>query len=87
METAGSRLGQMHTTFIAQNHTGATGVIFRDQEGTSVGGGARWYEYCLATLWLEAQACVDGLKLARNLGASKVILETDYQELVNLWKM
>jgi ribonuclease HI len=35
---------------------------------------------------MEAFACRDGLKLARQHGEQRVILETDCLELVNLWK-
>ena len=35
---------------------------------------------------MEALACRDGLMLAKQHGEHKVLLETDYLELVNLWK-
>lgn len=35
---------------------------------------------------MEALACRDGLKLAKQHGEQRVVLETDCLELVNLWK-
>jgi len=35
----------------------------------------------------EALACRDGVALAADLGVQKLKIETDSQELVNLWKM
>jgi ribonuclease HI len=52
----------------------------------SSGGGARWYDHYLDALSMEAMACRDGLLMARQVGAQRVWLETDCQELVKLWR-
>lgn len=36
---------------------------------------------------MEASACRDGLILARKHGATRVVFETDCQELVRLWSL
>ena len=36
---------------------------------------------------MEALACRDGLILAKNYGATRVVLETDCQDLVRLWSL
>lgn len=51
-----------------------------------MGAQAMAYDHCLDVLTVEAMACRDGLILAERLGATRLCLETDCQELVNLWK-
>jgi ribonuclease HI len=68
-----------------QGH-GATGAVLRDGSGLFVGGRAQWYPHGLDALTLEALACRDGVALARSKGVSRLILETDSQEFVKLWK-
>lgn len=47
------------------------------QDGRPCGGSARWYEYCLNALAAEALACCNGMKLARERGVRRLVLETD----------
>lgn len=65
--------------------SGATGVVLRDGSGSFVRGGAKWYEHSLDAITMEACACRDGLRLAAQAGARKVWLETDCQQIVQLW--
>ena len=60
-------------------------MVLRDREGKYLGGRARWYDYSRDALTMEAFACRDALKLARELGVTRLSLETDCQEFVHLW--
>jgi ribonuclease HI len=72
--------------FYPDQGQGASGVALRNDSGLFVGGQARWYPHGLDALTLEALACRDGAVLARDKGVQRLILETDSQELVKLWK-
>jgi hypothetical protein len=67
--------------------SGATGAVLRDHHGCFKGGSTRWYDTCMDALTMEALACRDGVILAKKKGATRVLLETDCQELVRLWSM
>jgi hypothetical protein len=73
--------------FYADMGQGATGVVIRDSAGTFIGGRALWYRHGLNALMMEAVACRDGVILAREMNFRRVQVETDSQELVNLWEM
>ena len=62
--------------------SGATGAVLRDHHGWFKGGSARWYATCMDVLTIEALACRDGLILEKKIGTTRVLLETDCQELV-----
>lgn len=72
--------------FYDRSGSGATGAVLRDSSGTFVRGGAKWYDHSLDALTMEAIACRDGLALAIQSGARKIWLETDCQQLVQLWQ-
>jgi hypothetical protein len=59
--------------------------VLRDDAGVFVRGSAKWYDHCLA-LTMEATACRDGLTLAVQSGVRNVWLETDCQQMVQLWQ-
>jgi len=73
-------------TFYENQWQGATGAVLRDEAGGFVRGRAKWYGHCLDALSMEALACRDGLLLARQVGAQRLWLETDSQELLKLWR-
>jgi hypothetical protein len=73
--------------FYADMGQGATGVVIRDSAGTFIGGRALWYRHGLNALMMEAVAYRDGVILAREMNFRRVQVETDSQELVNLWEM
>lgn len=70
--------------FRSESGRGASGVILRDARGVFLGAQAQAYGHCMDALTAEALACRDGLILAERLGATRLCLETDCQELVNL---
>ena len=72
--------------FYLNQGQGASGIALRNDAGLFVGGQARWYSHGLDALTLEALACRDGVALARDKGVQRLILETDSQEFVKLWK-
>jgi hypothetical protein len=45
------------------------------------------YSIANDALMMEALVCKDGLQLAQQSGVSKLRLETNYLELLNLWKV
>lgn len=60
-------------------------MIIRDCQGQVIAARSKWYEALPHAIIAEALACRDGADLARNLNLSKVIMETDTLELINLW--
>ena len=62
-------------------------MIIRDHDGRFLSGRANWYGSAYDAMMMEAMACRDGIQWAREAGVSKLCLETDCLELVNLWKM
>jgi hypothetical protein len=66
---------------------GASGVVFRNDNGDFVRGSAKWYGNCFDTLTMEALAYRDGLVLVQQAGAQRVWLESDCQELLKLWSV
>ena len=73
--------------FYSESGQGATGAVLQNDAGSFEAGRAKWYSHCLDPLSMEALACRDGVALAADLGVQKLKIETDSQELVNLWKM
>ena len=74
-------------SFFAEEGRGASGAVLRDHEGRRpCGRRARWYDHCLNAMATEALACRDGVQFAIDRGVQRLILETDCQVLVNLWK-
>lgn len=65
---------------------GATGTVVRNGTGAFLGAQAKVYPHCMDALVAEAYACRDGMILAEKLGAARLCVETDCQELVALWK-
>ena len=82
----GSVKVNVDASFQKDDSVGATASIIRDHQGAFRVAQARWYEQGLDACMMEALACRDGLMLAKQHGEHKVLLETDYLELVNLWK-
>jgi len=71
--------------FSENDHTGATGVVIRDHDGQFKAGRAVWHNEAHDALLMEAKACRDGIEMAQQLGVSKLCLETDCLQLINLW--
>ena len=72
--------------FYDRSGQGATGAVLRDSSGNFIRGSAKWYDHCLDALIVEALACRDGLRLAIQFGARRVWLESDCQQLIQLWQ-
>lgn len=74
-------------SFYEASRQGNTGVVIRDHAGVFCGAQAKWHENCVDALTMEAVACKEGLKFARQCGVQKVHLETGCLEFVRLWKL
>ena len=61
-------------------------MIVRDHCGALLRGQAIWYGQTANVLIMEALAVRDGVRLACDIGLSKVIVESDAQEVVKLWR-
>jgi len=72
--------------FLAERGNGASGGILRDDAGCFLEAQATPYALCMDALVAEACACRDGLIMAGRYGATRVHLETDCQEVINLWE-
>ncbi|TVU03577.1 hypothetical protein EJB05_50894, partial [Eragrostis curvula] len=71
--------------FSESDRTGATEVVLRDHDDQFMAGRAAWQGEAHDALMMEARACRDGLQMAQQLGVTKLCLETDCLELINLW--
>ena len=63
---------------------GSAGAVLRDERGGVLAAAARAYSNVADVLMAEAMAARDGVLLAIEQGAMRVILETDNAELVTL---
>jgi ribonuclease HI len=73
-------------SFLQNSHTGATGALMRDSNGVLRAASARCLDSVGSALQAEAEALRDGVRLIPEGSTEHVILETDSQELVSLWK-
>lgn len=73
-------------SYVPHTSEGATGLLLRDHEGKMLRGQAIWYGHAASTLIMEALAVRDGVRLACDIGISKLILESDAKEVVKLWR-
>jgi ribonuclease HI len=66
------------------DHTGGTGMILRDEEGTIIFTGCRFLQSCGSPLEAEVTACIDGLALALERTTKPIIMESDRLEAVSM---
>ncbi|KAL1145043.1 hypothetical protein V6Z11_A11G271600 [Gossypium hirsutum] len=59
------------------------GVVIRDNDGFVMGGCYKFRAEAMDVCWAELQALIEGLKLAKKLKATQLILESDNAMLVN----
>jgi hypothetical protein len=64
---------------------GSSGLVARNHEGVLLRGHANWYSHGANSLTIEALAVRDGVKLANDLGLTRIKVETDASEVVKLW--
>lgn len=72
--------------FIASSSTGATGAVIRREDGSFVQASAPSLIPVASALIAEAEALRDGVMLVPHGIREGVIVETDSQELVSLWR-
>ncbi|CAM0954444.1 unnamed protein product [Alopecurus aequalis] len=65
---------------------GATGMVIRGHDGCFIAAKAKRYDNLPNVLVAEALACRDGVQLCHDAKAVHVVLETDCQSLIELWK-
>lgn len=73
-------------SFTEAIHEGATGAGVRDHNGQLIIAQALWYSHTSSAFSLEAIAIRDGARLACDMGLQHVIIESDAQAVVQLWK-
>lgn len=69
--------------FCPEDLTGASGVVARDDAGAFVVARTHWYPYMANALVADARAVRDGVNLALEWEAQKVVIECDSKNLVN----
>ena len=57
--------------------SGATGVVIRDDKGRFVGAGSKLIPFALDGATAEAQAVLDGIHLANQIGCQKLVIQSD----------
>ncbi|KAF8699764.1 hypothetical protein HU200_034643 [Digitaria exilis] len=62
-------------SFYKGDRSAASGAILRDHDGRACGGTAKWHNYSLNALTVEALACCDGLQLAPDRGVRRFFFE------------
>lgn len=55
----------------------ATGVVIRDDKGRFVGAGSKLIPFALDVATAEAQAVLDGIHLANQIGCQKLVIQSD----------
>ncbi|RLM69491.1 hypothetical protein C2845_PM17G09160 [Panicum miliaceum] len=70
--------------YTAANGRGATGVVLRNDQGVVLVGAARAYSNVADVMMAEVMGARDGVLLALEQGATKVLLETDNATLISL---
>ncbi|KAK1620057.1 hypothetical protein QYE76_025574 [Lolium multiflorum] len=71
--------------FDLNNGEGSSGLIVRDHDSAMLRGQAIWYSHGASSLTMEALAVRDDVKLANDLGITRIEVETDAIEVVKLW--
>jgi ribonuclease HI len=69
-------------SYVAETGAAEVGVVARDSMGMIIFTVWRAIQRCASEAEVEAQACVEGLKMAVRLAPGQVILETDCCRLV-----
>jgi hypothetical protein len=73
-------------SFTEASHEGATGAAVRGHDGQLIRAQALWYSHTSSAFSMEAIAIRDGVRLACGMGLQHVIIESDAQTVVQLWK-
>ena len=68
-----------------ETYRGASGVVLRNEQGQFIAAKYKQHELIPDALTIEAYAYHDAVLLIKDLRLTKVIIETDCQELVALW--
>jgi ribonuclease HI len=69
---------------IVQNEQAGAGMILRQSDGSVVFSACRALRHCSSALEAELMACLEGIRLAIDMGHQNIIAETDCQELVHM---
>jgi ribonuclease HI len=72
--------------FYPESNSGATGVVMRNSTGSLLRASARCLDSTGSALLAEAEAFRDGVRIIPEGTTDHIVLETDSQELVALWK-
>ena len=64
--------------------SGATGVVIRDDKGRFLAAGSQIIPFAIDAATTEAQAVLDGIHLANQLGCQKLAIQSDCSEVINI---
>ncbi|GJN37087.1 hypothetical protein PR202_gb26009 [Eleusine coracana subsp. coracana] len=70
--------------FYMMSSLGGTGAVLRNHEGTLVRAQARWYDHMEDASFAEALAVRDGMIMAKESGANRIIVESDCAVVLNM---
>ena len=76
----------MDAAFDQEGLKGATGMGIRGHDDCFIAAKAKRYDNLPNVLVAEALACRDGVQLCHDAKADHVVLETECQGLIELWK-
>ena len=74
----------MDAAFSAEEKTGVSGVIVRNNQGIFMAGGSTFIPHVPSAEMAEALAMLHGLKLALSLGCNNKEVESDNSEVIQL---
>jgi hypothetical protein len=66
-------------------NNGVTGIVVRNHEGVLLRAQGIWHDHAWSATALEAEAVREGVRLAIDMGLHKLVVETDAQEVINLY--
>ena len=75
-ESGGVKIN-MDAAFLAESEVGAWGFVIRDELGNFLAGAAGKLQYVRSPLQAEISACMKAIEGAADLGAQRIILESD----------
>ena len=73
----------MDAGFCSESGTGSTGAVVRDDRGTLIAGACSGIPFVEDASSAEARALRDGLILASEVGLHKIIVESDYMDVID----
>ncbi|GJM94043.1 hypothetical protein PR202_ga10655 [Eleusine coracana subsp. coracana] len=73
-----------NAAFDASKCTGGTGAVLRNSRGILLRAQARWYDQVEDVYQAEAVAIRDGMTMAKQVGTTKLVVESDNVTVINM---